>query len=500
LNWEEKLANCGGVTEQIAADQNASELMLSAINSKACVLYDINDLKLGSIINFSFDVKKIQGLPPSACLLEDRGNQSLCIVDSIYEKATPLWTNISHVAKLSPDANRAVLHLYATSGGRETISSYRNLNISSYAAELITSVDLNEKFEQNEITKFDLSSDVFSIEFITENAPNPLNKTTQYSNSFEVNTWGSGSICGEYNNESAQVNLAQSTDATDGEYSLNIESLSGKACLISDIPNFSGNVIQKLSFDYKNVQGFPGEICMLQGGAESRCFPEENFEENKSWINKNWIFRPDKYSSKGVLHLYSESQGGLTSNLYDNLRFENIDNPFSYTAIKSGLLDTKEIDTILVKNIVDTPSFKYFESSSSSVDNKFFNYFQKNSDEWILIPMNNELSFMERMTNAVKIILKLEQNEKSEINFIFNGWEVQSNTTHFALLYRPQVLYIATLLLSIFSIVVFVFSSLSKKYVRGIIKKRKETTSPNHKLDNLYTDKNSEMYVYDIEP
>ncbi len=148
--------------------------------------------------------------------------------------------------------------------------------------------------------------------------------------SFESFNQPAGDCCKTDANKSS-VFASKSTDAFDGEYSLNLTSNFQCACINKLINNFEKTNKYLLSFYYK---GDNPRYCNWVVD-DNKCLPEEKFWETDKWTHYRHILSFNDKSRLSNVHFYSDSRGETVTNLYDDLQVHRLmpvakDYPFDY--------------------------------------------------------------------------------------------------------------------------------------------------------------------------
>lgn len=156
--------------------------------------------------------------------------------------------------------------------------------------------------------------------------------------SFENGTWRDVGDCCDANPGKAEVYASLSDDSSDGKKSLNLTSFNHCACVSEEFPNFDKNAIYRLSFDYKHVSGESPRFCAWVTGC-NKCMPTKYLDDSTEWeTHTEYLSFPDcadsailfLYSDQAsiyedvMLFFYSESNGQITTNLYDNVKTKKI--------------------------------------------------------------------------------------------------------------------------------------------------------------------------------
>lgn len=462
-DWASHLANCGGVTDQIEAKNKSigvdNFVSIQADNSRACILYQLDQVTPDSILELSLDVQRQLGISPSICLLDKTENKDQCIVDRKYYDSGSRWTNYREIAKNASTSSSLVLHLYAESNLNKTISNYKDISITQYKLKDQTTIQLTDIFPNNEIIDIPLNNEVGDLEVVTEDAPLPLNTYPDIENgSFEENDWGNGDICGEYKDEVATVNASSTDDSTNGFNAINIEASAGTGCYRNEINNFATNKIYFLSIDYKHLTGDSGRICLLQLGVKDSCLPEIELLDNIEWQTYATFFKPMSFTERAVLHLYSDAGNYLTSNLYDNIEIKSVDNPFSFISLAKS--KTTVSTATLFRLTTDLPAIKVIELPSKKTDQNII-YSQIFSDDWLLIEISQDKSTYQNLIDIVGQFLGVRKDQFSheKTNLIFNSWELPNlQSKKLIIVHRPQIIYIFSLSISLLALFLFILT------------------------------------------
>ena len=117
----------------------------------------------------------------------------------------------------------------------------------------------------------------------------------------------------------ANFSAIQSTDATDGNYSLRLSTNNHTPAEFAEVENFYVGSTYRLSFDYKYVSGAAPRFAVFQPGY-GLANPALELNKSKTWQHFETTFHPDVNSTGLVLFLYADPiPGGETVVLYDNV-------------------------------------------------------------------------------------------------------------------------------------------------------------------------------------
>lgn len=457
-NWSQLISRCGGESNKVYAESivesNNTFVRLNADESIACIVEELKGIEQNSILEISLDTRSTNAYPRICLLGKTDNDDSSCIVNESFYDVTPIsWSNYKELIQIKNSSGPLLFHLYADSRKEKVTIDYDNLSIASFVPKNIGVYELNKIFPSPINTELSIKNSISEISLQLENIES--RKIVGINNaSFEFLDWDENSVCGEFNNKKALVQSIHNPDSTDGKYSLEISSSSGIGCYIRELDNFTSNRIYDFSIDYKNLQGTPGRMCLLQFGDINKCLPEETFDANASWETKRWFLEPLSSTDYAVLHLYSDSKGEFSSNLYDNIQVFSVSNPFSFFAVEDISQEINSSNPQLNVKL-DTPSMKLLEISNPKSDSVNLSFKQTYSDNWLLIDVSNPKEWFKS---------SLSPNNHMSHNVIFNSWSIDGTDKTILLIYKTQIIYIFSIILGLLTLMFFII-----KYRKEII-------------------------------
>lgn len=445
--WDQIINRCGGKTNSYSAnvlnDGGNKYVEISANDSVGCAIWDVAGIKPSAIINFTVNLQWQKGDPPRVCFLEQRESSADCIIDkTLFNIAQGNLVNYSNIIKLDSTTKKLLIHLYAQAVNRPTVSLYNYIDMQMYESVKITTADFKE-FANAKLETIKIDADSRLVEITSEKSALPLNYAVEFENSsFEYNDWGGGNVCGEFRSQKADISVIQSKDKTDGNNSINLQSQTGTACYFKVITNFEGSKMYNVSFDYKNESGLPGEICLLQRKSTDECLPKYKLKSNSEWEKQNIFVQPEVDTKQSILHFYSVSEGQNSSNFYDNLKINYADNPFEFVSIYSYNDDEIQSQNS-IESMIDTPSIKSFAVNSNNTITLKLN--QKYSQDWTLYSVSDNPNIVAKIFETLRSGISSENKQ----NLVFNSWTLTRPSGEYLLIYKPQLIYIVSLAVSL---------------------------------------------------
>lgn len=137
--------------------------------------------------------------------------------------------------------------------------------------------------------------------------------------SFEKFNQTAGDCCNA-NPNASKVFASKSLDAISGKYSLNLTSYSQCACISKPLINFTNSEKYLLSFYYK---GDNPRTCLYTTG-DKKCLFNENVNISKEWNKYYKIIKFTENSDNPSVYLYTDANGKLRTNFYDNLQINRL--------------------------------------------------------------------------------------------------------------------------------------------------------------------------------
>lgn len=183
-----------------------------------------------------------------------------------------------------------------------------------------------------EINNKKIKDVVKSTELMTINNQLTLRPTRVEANIFTNPSFENKALWGQVWNltigkegEDKSAKAEQTTDATEGKYSLKLTSENGTmASMRQEIKNIDPNSLYLISFDYKHLQGAKPRYAILEdtGTNDSKI---ENIKTGE-WQHLQILYRPKPNTRFAALEFYSDSWADKPSiNLYDNVKVTKID-------------------------------------------------------------------------------------------------------------------------------------------------------------------------------
>ncbi len=138
--------------------------------------------------------------------------------------------------------------------------------------------------------------------------------------SFEVGLWGGAKDSNIGLPTPPDFSANRSSDRTEGEFSVELESRSHIANIHQTLSDFDEKAVYRISFDYKNVAGNPPAFALKEEGSEL-IKPYDFLPKSSSWQRYEFIWRPSPGATGGTLHFFAHptESGGQTINRYDRV-------------------------------------------------------------------------------------------------------------------------------------------------------------------------------------
>jgi len=146
--------------------------------------------------------------------------------------------------------------------------------------------------------------------------------------SFEKNLANGANSCGRGDfSKSLEMHVASSTDATDGQRSLLLESKNGRACsmLTMALSDFDNESYYRFSLDYKSLAGKKVQFGVWQAVAKVRQPDVDITVNGADWHHYEYVFKPKDKTDLLTVFLYADSNGRQeVRTLFDNVILKKV--------------------------------------------------------------------------------------------------------------------------------------------------------------------------------
>ena len=262
--------------------------------------------------------------------------------------------------------------------------------------------------------------------------------------SFENKTlWGSVSDVTPQMAGKADLSAIQSTDATDGNYSLQLSTKSHTAALATKIANFSSSTYT-LSFDYKYISGNAPRFAIFQSGSEL-CDPAMALSKENKWQHFEVTFRLRPNTTDLYLFLYADPvPGDETTVLYDNVIVSKV--------ITATTIETPKEPELAFKNINPT---KYVVNITGATEPYYLVLSESFSPYWKAYVVD-----MDKSTNFGDTLFAnpLPEENHFEVNGYANAWYIKKpgNYTIIIEFWSQQFVYLGLVISALTAVLALV--------------------------------------------
>ncbi len=223
----------------------------------------------------------------------------------------------------------------------------------------------------------------------------------------------------------ALISLTNKPDATDGKSSIELKAKNHQACLNIKfkINQENSDVIYKISFDYKNIQGGQANSHILLNNQSNK---QNDFIVNDNdWHHFQTLIAAKPEEQNLAIYFYAKSGGfKQVSNLYDNLIITEMQ------AAQPLILDDLFIGhSYIISNAIDLKTDNAFsiklpdqQSEDSEQANKQFYFLQQNQ---AAVPATSNLEYKKIFNGLYRLQLK---NIQQPVLLVFtrpyqSGWQ-----------------------------------------------------------------------------